>query len=99
MTDYFELAADIARTHHPAAETRGLLMVKPWRDIKHKSLSRQTLTFTDDEYDQLSEALRIAKNAVTESAICSRWLSESHAEYLRVWAERFEDLRLRIEER
>lgn len=100
MTDYFTLAADLARLSPLAAERRGLLMAKPWRDIKHKSLTSQTFTLTDDECDVVIEALRVAKSAIqTEITSNNVIRSESYTEYLKRWAEKFDDMRERIEAR
>lgn len=97
MTDYFTLAAGLARSHHPAAETRGLLMAEPKRSTTPKPLNTVKFAPTDEDLDVLIEALRIASQSVRDEEISARFISDSHREYLRRWVEKFDDVRERLE--
>jgi len=62
---------------------------------------RIALSFTDDEYNELSEALRIAQQSLIEESDRLAELSPGvfAVERFRQWAERFADLREKVEGR
>lgn len=97
MTDYFTFAAGLARSHHSAAEMRGLLMSESKRSTTHNLLNTVKFAPTDEDLDVLMEALRIAVQSVHNEEISARFISDSHREYLRRWIEKFEDVRERLE--
>ncbi len=57
--------------------------------------------FTDDEFNQLGELLRIAQQSliIESDELAARFGASTFVEYLRKWAERAADLRAKIEER
>ena len=60
-----------------------------------------SVTFTVDDYDFLSECLRLAQIELLQTAqtLSQTWPTSAAVETLRQWAERAADVRERIERR